>query len=282
MSDEKSTTETETTFPMLVGELKYNDSSTQWALAWNAEGLVVATRSKPTTDAPKPRWFWGTIQNEWFNTRAVAIGQITAILRRKLVENGTGGKFEVTNFSTVIMSEEEMTAIDVGLNTPTLVMAKDKMARAIGNSKRTKAFSSSDMAEISGWLLDGGIKSLKNKDMDALTALSEDALGGNKINATIATIEEGEDAGDYLIMLDGSKFRRFLIWDGTMDQVQLLRTCRENGLAVLLLGPPGTGKTRAAQAAYEKYGYFEISCGESTSYSEMVGGWVPDGKGGFN
>lgn len=68
-------------------------------------------------------------------------------------------------------------------------------------------------------------------------------------------------------------------WDDYWD-VELLKEAREVGQFPLLQGPPGTGKTAMAEAAFGDELVTIVITGETT-VSELVGSFIPDGKGGY-
>jgi hypothetical protein len=68
-------------------------------------------------------------------------------------------------------------------------------------------------------------------------------------------------------------------WGDKWD-VERLKRARDMHMSTLLLGSPGTGKTAMAEAAFgEELITFPMT-GEAT-VSNLVGGWIPDGKGGY-
>lgn len=64
-------------------------------------------------------------------------------------------------------------------------------------------------------------------------------------------------------------------WD-----VDVLKAARETGEWILLLGPPGTGKTAMAEAAFSDELVTTVMSGD-TMVSGLVGGFISDGKGGY-
>jgi len=67
---------------------------------------------------------------------------------------------------------------------------------------------------------------------------------------------------------------------GEQWDVDMLKRARELQLFPMLLGRPGTGKTAMAEAAFGDELITFPMTGEST-VSNLVGGWVPDGNGGY-
>lgn len=67
---------------------------------------------------------------------------------------------------------------------------------------------------------------------------------------------------------------------GKFWDVEVLQKGRETGQFILLIGPPGTGKTAMAEAAFGEDLLTIVITGE-TRVGELVGGFIPDGKDGW-
>jgi nitric oxide reductase NorQ protein len=67
---------------------------------------------------------------------------------------------------------------------------------------------------------------------------------------------------------------------GEFWDVDVLKKGREKEKQILLLGPPGTGKTAMAEAAFGA-DLLTISITGETRVGELVGSFIPDGKTGF-
>lgn len=68
-------------------------------------------------------------------------------------------------------------------------------------------------------------------------------------------------------------------WGNYWD-VEVLQKGRETGQYILLVGPPGTGKTAMAEAAFGDELLTVVITGE-TRVGELVGSFIPDGDGGY-
>jgi nitric oxide reductase NorQ protein len=67
------------------------------------------------------------------------------------------------------------------------------------------------------------------------------------------------------------------------SDVEALRMLRDKGIFPLLAGPPGTGKTALADAAFGEAegGLHTVTADENTSVDDFLGQWSPDGHGGY-
>lgn len=68
---------------------------------------------------------------------------------------------------------------------------------------------------------------------------------------------------------------------GDLTDVDALRMARKAGLPFGLYGPPGTGKTALVEAAFVETGFEMLVCTGDTTTDDLVGQWIPDGRGGY-
>lgn len=89
---------------------------------------------------------------------------------------------------------------------------------------------------------------------------------------------EGVAPGTHVVLEDGTIYvtRRL---DGELSDVDLLRRGRAAGAYALLYSVPGTGKTRATQAAFGP-DLIEMLGTDNTEVSDFVGNYVPTGRPG--
>jgi len=69
-------------------------------------------------------------------------------------------------------------------------------------------------------------------------------------------------------------------WGEKFWDVEVLKTARAKDKYALLMGPPGTGKTAMAEAAFGDELETVVISGE-TRVGDLVGGFIPDGQGGY-
>lgn len=67
---------------------------------------------------------------------------------------------------------------------------------------------------------------------------------------------------------------------GGLSDVETLRKLRDAGIFTLLAGPPGTGKSALAEAAFGKE-LFTLTADEDTVPADFLGQFTADGRGGY-
>jgi AAA domain (dynein-related subfamily) len=87
--------------------------------------------------------------------------------------------------------------------------------------------------------------------------------------------------GDRVIAADGQVYvaRKVESDEKDLSDVELFRRAHADDMNVLLLGEPGTGKTRALAAAWGDAIVFGVT--GDTEVSDLVGSWVPTGADSF-
>ncbi len=110
------------------------------------------------------------------------------------------------------------------------------------------------------------LKAMIDEELDKITGARKEAEAIPKARAGRSAERPGGEK--YLMRALGGK-----------QDIDVMRDCRAAGLAVLLAGPPGTGKTALVQAAFGD-GLLEVDGDENTGVADFMGQWAPTSRQG--
>jgi len=239
-------------------------------------------RRTPDADNPGSRWqvrhmpprVW--VGSERETSARAAIGTLTGYLGSVLTEQL--GTVTVDGVWTVDFSEKDHEALDEGQKQPNNLMTKVK---GVFDRTAPQSFTADNLSEALDWFTKGP---LLNIDGD-LSEWTESVLKGPTAAFALA---EGEDEG--IVLSNGkTRFLPRLFWGGLTD-VTFLRQAREAGLYVLLVGPPGTGKSALVEASFHadyaaaglNFNEDALIVGtEDTTVADLIGGMVQGDDGIF-
>lgn len=262
-----------------------DDTNATQVVIWREGGeTAIQYRRQPDSSSPGARWkpratlparLW---KQETPSAKTAAVGTIQGYLS-SLVANES---VWVEGVWSVDFSEQDHEQLDEGQATPNNLFTKVSK-RFAESSPRTWRFDT--LTEAVEWLVEGPLLAVdSDDDLDQYTA---PVLGSAPVVA-VASLSEGEDDG--IVLSDGKT--RFMprVMRGGLTDVTFLRTARENGLTVLLLGPPGTGKSALVEAAFHA-DYAEAGLDfnqdalivgtEDTTTTDLIGGVAQDKDGIF-
>lgn len=256
---------------MIAAAITHGTAKIQFAAFAESEDSVpgaVSTfvRLAPTAEAPRPRWIKGRLDSDDYSDKDIAIGAMVAQIRRKLAD--TGDNFVVEGIHVLELSETDNRELDAGQAQPNSLFTR--LADAYSKTP-PKTIANDDLTAAVRWLLEGPIA--------AIIHGSDLAPFSESLMTKVVVIEklDAEEVGGIKLQ-NGDVFLPFEFWDG-LDNISFMRRAREKKIAVALFGEPGTGKSRCVLAAFGKV--WTVMCGASTTRADIVGTWVPDGKGGY-
>lgn len=258
-----------------------DDNIAQIAMWREADGLTrVYHRRQPDAENPGSRWntngklpprIW---PGNGESMTAAAVGTIQGYLNSIIKAEPV----KVEGVWTVDFTAKDHENLDAGQAQPNSLMTK--IAKAF-DKNAPQAFNVDTLRDASEWIVK---QPLINIEGD-LSRWTESALTGPVVTATLA---EGEEDG---ILLSNGK-TRFLaraFWNGLTD-VTFMRQARAAGLLVLLVGPPGTGKSALVEASFwEDYVKSGLDFNEDalvvgtedTTVADLIGGMVQGDDGIF-
>jgi nitric oxide reductase NorQ protein len=260
-----------------------NDTATQVVMWREGNTTAIQYRRQPDATSPGARWkpraslparLW---KQESESAKTASIGTVQGYLSSLVSADAVS----VEGVWTVEFSDDDNDALDEGAAQPNNLFTKISK-RFSSASPRTWRFDT--LTEACEWLVTGPMLALDNES--DLAQYTESVLGSAPI--PVAELDEGEDDG--ILLSDG--VTRFVprMMRGGLTDVTFLRTAREHKQTVLLVGPPGTGKSALVEAAfhadYAKAGLdFNqdalIIGTEDTTTTDLIGGVAQDKDGIF-
>lgn len=239
-------------------------------------------RRTPDADNPGSRWATRSLPDRiWIGSDResavkATVGTVVGYIGTVLTEQQA--PVSVEGIWTVDFSEKDIEALDAGQKQPNNLMTKVKQ---VFDRTAPQSFTADTLHEAVQWWANGPLRNIGGD----LSQWTESVLSGPTASFALAEAE-----ADGILLSNGkTRFLARSFWGGLTD-VTFLRQARANGLFMLLVGPPGTGKSALVEASFwEDYAKAGLDFNEDalivgtedTTTADLIGGMVQDDEGIF-